>query len=49
MSDTQNDEYELIFVKAYWHSKANKLMVAANYGKKAWPIWVKKKKERKKN
>ncbi|WP_302983578.1 hypothetical protein [Bilophila wadsworthia] len=43
LPETSSSDYDVIFVKAYRH-KNGKLMVAANYGLKAFALRVRKKK-----
>ncbi|MDF2865753.1 MAG: hypothetical protein K0R72_569 [Clostridia bacterium] len=38
MDNKDNGHY--IFVKSYRNSKTGKLMIAKDYGKKAWKIWI---------
>lgn len=38
-----NDEYEVIFVKSFRHPKTGKVIRAADFGKSAFPIRVRKK------
>jgi hypothetical protein len=42
------DEYEIIFVASYWHKRAGKRIYASSFGKKAIPIRIRKKKQKKK-
>lgn len=43
MNEDSNDDYEYIFVKSFFHKGLKKRIYAAQYGKEAFRIRVKRK------